>query len=626
MSLDASSAAVADAPEAGSGIRARRVAIVGAPNTGKSTLFNRLTGLRQKVANYPGVTVEKRTGMVTLGDGKQVELTDLPGVYSLDPASEDERVTYEVLHGERDDAPQPEAVLLVIDSTNLGRNLSLAAPILQLGLPLLVVLNMADELAERGGSVDPSRLSTELGTPVALVSARSGDGVEKIFEFLQDALTPPRIELPVLNSVAECRKWSAAVGAKAGYGPPAPPAWSRRLDSVFLHPLWGPAIFAVVVVAVFQTIFAGAQPLMDGVEWAIARSGEWLAAVLPESWLTSLLIEGVWGGVGAVVVFLPQILLLFLFIGILEDSGYMARAALVADRTLRSFGLQGKSFIPLLSAYACAVPAILATRTIESKRDRMATILVAPFMTCSARLPVYTLLIAAFVPEQAVLGGLLGTRAVTMIGLYALGFLAALVTARVLKSSILRSDGVPFVMELPPYRAPTLRSLLLRLWDRSKIFLRRAGTIILPVTVLLWLLASLPIVDGQPSAVEDSLAATIGKSIEPLLEPLGFNWKIGIGLVASLAAREVIVGTLATLYGMATDEPTLELQQALQGDLDLGSAVALMIFFVFALQCLSTVAVVKRETGGWTWPVIQFGYMLALAYAGAWVARVLISA
>jgi ferrous iron transport protein B len=360
---------------------------------------------------------------------------------------------------------------------------------------------------------------------------------------------------------------------------------------------------------------------MEGVLDAVNWSGRLLATTLPDSMFRSLLVDGIWKGVGSVIVFLPQILLLFLFIGILEDSGYLARAALIADRSMRRVGLQGKSFIPLLSAYACAVPAILATRTIENKRDRIATILIAPFMTCSARLPVYTLLIAAFIPEKQVLGHFLGSRAATMLGLYLLGFLAAFGTARLLKSSVLKSERTAFVLEMPPYRMPTLRSLGLRLYDRAKVFLHRAGTVILMVSVVLWALANLPMQNGKPPAIEDSIVGTVGKTVEPIIAPLGFNWKIGVGLITSLAAREVIVGTLGTLYGMDANTKSTGLQEALQKDLSIGGAVALLIFFAFAMQCMSTIAVVRRETGGWGWPAAQFAYMTTLAFLGGFIAN-----
>jgi ferrous iron transport protein B len=603
------------------------VAVVGPPNSGKSTLFNRLTGLRQKVANYPGVTVEKRTGLARLASGQPVQLVDLPGIYSLYPRSEDEQITHDVLMGASGDMPRPDAIILILDSTSLNRHLALAGPIIALGIPTLVALNMADELKARGGEMAPQALAERIGAPVALISARRGQGIEAVQEFLEGTLgVPPPVQLPVLQDVARCREWATDVGSRSGYRAPAPPRWTRRLDAAFLHPVAGPAIFALVVVAVFQSIFTAAVPLMDGIDAVIGASGAWLSATLPDSWIKDLIVDGVWAGVGSVVIFLPQILILFLFIGILEDSGYLARAAVIADRTMNKIGLQGKSFIPLLSAYACAVPAIMATRTIESKRDRIATILIAPFMTCSARLPVYTLVIAAFLPEHPLLGPF--THAAAMIGLYALGFLAAVITAWMLKSSVLRSSQrVPFMLEMPPYRLPTLQSLGLRLYDRSRIFLRRAGTVILLTTVVLWCLASVPLVDGGPPAIAESVAGSIGRAIEPVIEPLGFNWRIGIGLITSLAAREVIVGTLGTIYGMEdADEGSRSLQEALQQDLTFGGAVALLIFFAFALQCMSTVAIVRRETGGWKWPIIQFVYMLALAYIGAFVANQLLSA
>jgi len=604
----------------------RTVAIVGPPNSGKTTLFNRLTGLRQKVANFPGVTVEQHLGTAQLSQDREVDLIDLPGVYSLSARSEDEQVTRTVLAGTMAGVPRPDAVLLILDSTNLGRHLVLAAPILSLGLPTLVILNLADDLRARGGDVDTAALARQLGAPVALISAAKGEGVETVIQFLLSRVSAPApLELPVLQDVPRCRQWATRVGRHAGYQPPTPPVWTRRLDRVFLHPVAGPLIFAVVVVAVFQTIFSGARPLMEGVENLITASGGWLGSRMPAGVWKSLVIDGVWKGVGSVLVFLPQILLLFLFIGILEDSGYLARAALIADRTMARVGLQGKSFIPLLSAYACAVPAILATRTIENRRDRIATLLIAPFMTCSARLPVYTLIIAAFLPERPVAGPFLGSRAAALLGLYVLGFLAAFGTARVLKSSVLKSGPSAFVLEMPSYRWPTWQGLGLRLLDRAKIFLRRAGTVILGAAVVLWALAHLPLHDGRAPKIEQSLVGMMGRAIEPLIRPLGFNWKIGIGLVSSLAAREVIVGTLGTIYGIEGDAEPAGLQAALRHDLTPAGAVALLVFFAFAMQCTSTIAVVRRETGGWKWPAVQFGYMGALAWVGAFAAHQVVS-
>ena len=599
----------------------RVVALCGPPNVGKSTLFNQLTGLRQKVANYPGVTVEKKIGGMKLSSGEEIDLVDLPGACSLDPQSEDERIAVEVLSGRNATVAKPAAAILMLDSTNLARHLSHAPGVLELGIPTLVVLNMADELASRGGAVSAAAVAAEIGAPTATVSARRGGGMDEVRKFIEGAVVPPKpVQLPVLQDVPAVRKWAGGVAQRCGYAAPGPPQWSRRLDRIFLHPLAGPLIFLAVVLAVFQSIFTLAVPLMDGVDAAIATSGAWLGVVLPETAFKGLLIDGVWGGVGSVIVFLPQILILFLFIGILEDSGYLARAAVIADRSMRLVGLQGKSFIPLLSAYACAVPAIMAVRTIENKRDRMATLLVAPLMTCSARLPVYALLIAAFVPERPLLGPLFGTRAAVLLGLYAVGFAAAVLTAWLLKSTILRSVSTPFMLELPPYRLPTLRSLAYRLLDRSKIFLRRAGTVILATTIVLWVLAGLPRENGEPPEIADSYAGSIGKAIEPVIEPLGFNWKIGIGLITSLAAREVIIGTLGTIYGMEADEDSVELQAVLRSELSFGASIALMMFFAFALQCMSTVAIVRRETGGWKWPAVQFLYMAFLAYAAAWIA------
>ena len=619
------------------------VALVGPPNSGKTTLYNQLTGLRQKVANYPGVTVEKHLGRARLPDQREITVVDLPGVNGFSARTQDERITRDVLEGGVAGVPAPDAIVLVVDVTRLESQLMLVEPVLALKLPTLLVLNMSDELAQRGGSVDDAALAQQLGVEVVRANARAGEGVAEVQRFLarvHDAEaafmhtrerkpTPrkltngaSRADLPVVDVFVTRRGRTKVVAQQARFRPPLPSRITERLDALFLHRWLGPLVFLIVVALVFQAIFAWATPLMDGVEALVTNSGEWLAARMPATWYRSLLIDGVWAGVGSVVVFLPQILILFAFLGLLEDSGYMARAAVIADRLMYRVGLQGRAFLPLISGYACAVPAILAARTVEDERDRLATIFVVPFMTCSARLPVYALLIAAFIPERALLGPLFGTRAAVLLGLYALGAMAAVFTAYLLKGTLLRGRGAPFLMELPPYRVPTMKSVVLRLVDRSRIFLRRVGRIILLVAILLWALTQIPRVAGAAPEIEQSALAKIGHVIEPVIEPLGFDWRIGVGLVASLAAREVIVGTLGTIYGVQdASEASLELQSHLQNHLTFGGAVALLVFFAFALQCTSTIAVMRKETGGWKWPALQFSYMLALAYVGALIAN-----
>jgi ferrous iron transport protein B len=616
------------------------VAMVGPPNSGKTTLFNQLTGLRQKVANYPGVTVEKHIGRARLEGHRVVDLVDLPGVNGFSARTLDERVTRDVLEGRVEGLRSPDAVVVIVDSTRLESQLMLVEPILELEIPTLLVLNMADELESRGGRIRDDGLAESLGVRVVRTNARSGRGLDPVRGFLAEAAdrgageTRPattvtnvssRTPLPVVDAFRERRDRVRAAVGSASYRSPGPSSWSERLDRALLHRVAGPLVFLAVVVLVFQAIFTWATPFMDGVDWLIASSGEWLAPRLPAGWVRSLVIDGVWAGVGSVIIFLPQILVLFLFLGILEDSGYMARAAVIADRLMYRVGLQGKAFLPLLSGYACAIPAILAARTVEDERDRLATIFVTPFMTCSARLPVYALLIAAFIPERPILGPVLGTRAATLLGLYVLGAVVAVATAFLLKRTLLRGQSTSFVMELPPYRVPSLRSLGIRLWDRSRIFLRRAGRIIFAVAVILWVLTQFPRTPDGPPPIEQSALGQAGHVIEPAIAPLGYDWRIGVGIVSSLAAREVIVGTLGTIYGVegATEE-SLSLQENLQQQLDLGAAVGLLIFYAFALQCMSTVAVMRRETAGWKWPAIQWSYMLVLAFAGAWLANWLI--
>jgi len=605
--------------------RFRTVALVGPPNSGKTTLFNRLTGLRQKVANFPGVTVEQHLGYVRDMEGEDVTLIDLPGVYSLTPRSEDARVTVDVLHGRMPGTPRPDGIMLVLDATNLGRHLALAVPVVALGLPTLVILNMADSLHSRGGQVDPLALARELGTPVVLASASEGEGLVAITQFLCLAPNAPApAALPVLQDVPACQTWARRVSESAGYRRPLPAAWTRRLDAALLHRVWGPIIFLLVVVAVFQSIFLVGQPLSDLLQHALQKLGALVASQLPSGLMKSILLDGAWNGTAAVLVFLPQIMFLFLVIGILEDSGYLTRAAVIADRTMAKVGLNGKAFIPLLSAYACAVPAIMATRTIENKRDRLATVLIAPFMTCSARLPVYSMVIAAFVPNRHIAGSLFGSRAASMLALYVLGFVVAVITARVLKSSILKSSDTHFVLELPPYRWPTPLSLALRVLDRAKAFVLRAGTVILLVSLALAVLAHVPPHPGRSPAIQNSVVGRLGHVIEPVVAPLGLDWRIGVGLVTSVAARETIIGTLGTLYGVDPDSRGVELQQALRRELSPASAVALLILFALAMQCVSTMAVVRRETNSWRWPALQFVYMGVVAYAAAYIGHLVV--
>jgi ferrous iron transport protein B len=516
----------------------------------------------------------------------------------------------------------------------MNRQLMLAAPVFSIGLPTLVLLNMSDQLASRGGHIDTLALAKELGHPVALISASLGKGLEVIPEFLlragpqfDNGLRP--VQLPVLQSAASCRSWATQVTARTKYEQPAAALWTRRLDAVLLHRWLGPIIFLLVVLGVFQVVFMSGQPLSDWMTAVLTRAGAHAALLLPDNWMRLMLRDGLWNGVQAVIVFLPQILLLFLFIGILEDSGYLARAALIADRVMRAIGLNGKAFIPLLSAYACAVPAIMATRTIENKRERIATILVAPFMTCSARLPIYTLMIAAFIPNTHFLGGVIGLRALVMLGLYALGFLAAMITAKLLNSKVMKASAAPFILELPQYRWPTPQGLALRLYDRGMLFVKKAGTIILACTFVVWVLSVLPMHRSagalQFSALTTSFIGRLGQFIEPVLRPLGFNWKIGVGLLSSIIAREVIVGTLGTLYGVDPATHGATLQAALRHDMTLGGAIALVVFFAFAMQCTSTLAVVRRETNSWKLPALQFAYMTVVAYVAALVTNQVIT-
>jgi len=603
--------------------RTLTLAIGGNPNSGKTTLFNRLTGLRQKVANYAGATVEKKMGEFQTS-GTDVRIIDLPGTYGLTPKSEEERIAAEVILGMNREVPPPEGVFCVVDSTCLEKSLYLVLQVADTGIPAAVLLNMSDELEARGGSIDAGRLSRLLGIPVIPISATKGTNLDRV-EALIDGWPAPDgtstfCRLPVIPSLAEVaeRRGKAREIARAVLTHPLQPhPWSDKVDAIVMHKVWGPLLFAVIVMLVFQAIFSWAQPFMNAIDFAFTSLGALVKHALPSGFWGSFLADGVITGVGSVIVFLPQILIVFFFIAILENFGYLPRAAVVMDRLLNAMGLQGKSFLPLISSYACAIPGIMATRTIENKRDRLATIFVAPFMTCSARLPVYALLIGAFVPDLPVVGHFFRLRAMTLLGLYVAGFLAALLTAWALKSTILKSSGTPFFLEIPPYRIPALRTIFLLMWDRSKIFLRQAGTVILGVNILLWFLASYPKVHGQVS-VRDSYAGKIGRFIEPAIKPMGFDWKVGVGLLSAQAAREVMISTLGTIYRVQVKGEKEEgLQKALRKDMTPLSAVSLMIFFAFAMQCTSTLAVVRHETGSWKMPAIMFFYMNGVAYGAA---------
>lgn len=617
-----------------------RVALLGSPNSGKTTLFNALTGLRARVGNYPGVTVERREGDAEIG-GRRVVLIDLPGTYSLDPISPDEAIVARVLAGGVPGVDPPDALVVTADACSLPRSLLFVGQVLRLGLPACLAVTMSDELHARGGRLDEAALSAALGVPVVPVVGHRGLGLESLRGLIGRPETWSRPVLPPPAGAADRAGWADSVAARALAQPPGPERRTARVDRVVLHPVLGTLLFAAIMVTFFQLIFAWAQPAMNAIDAGIGAAQAGLRALLPAGLARDFLTDGLLAGVGSVVVFLPQILILFTVLYLLEDVGYMARAAFVVDRVMGRIGLEGRAFVALLSSYACAVPGIMATRTIPSPRSRLVTILVAPLMTCSARLPVYALLIGAFVPARAVLGPI-GLQGLVLLGLYLLGALAAVVVAGVLKRTLLRGEGLPFYLELPPYRPPPLRLLAHQVWGAASAFLRRAGTIILAASVVLWVLLAFPRSEppaGLPASaasrwqVEQSFAGRIGHAIEPAIAPLGFDWKIGVGLVASLAAREVIVATLAQIYAHS-EEDEGGLRAALRADRDPRSGAplftpatvaALLVFFVFALQCMSTLAVMRRETNSWRWPAFAFGYLLALAYGASFATHRLVS-
>ncbi len=703
----------------------RRIAILGNPNAGKSTLFNALTGMRQKVANYPGVTVEKKTGLCDLPNGRRAEVIDLPGSYSLQPASPDEMVVRDVLLGVQDDTPPPDLIVFVVDATNLDRHLYLALQVIELGRPLILALNMMDLAVVQGLRIDVPALERQLGVPVIGISAAKGAGLDVLRDLMTRDVEPStrhfrewpahlqrvidRLEqrVPRLALLPDRARRDVAVAMLLDHGEDDAlarhvsadaladahllarrldefsPGWrasdvagryeaitalvaetvnvpagarkdARReaIDRVLTHRVFGPAIFVVLMGAVFQSVFAWAQPLMDLIDWGMRYVGNVVGHAMPDGALRSLMVDGVIAGVGTTLTFVPQIAVLFLFLSLLEDSGYMARAAFIMDRVMSRVGLSGRSFIPLLSSFACAIPGIMATRSIDSRRDRFTTIMVAPFMSCSARLPVYALLIGAFVPNRWV--GFITLPGITLFAMYFLGILAAIVVAWALKRTVL-AGGLPlYVMELPPYRMPNWRSVFITVRERSLLFVRNAGTVILAITVVLWFLASYPkggeavraleaertqvaaagdTLQAQAldrriasAALEHSFAGRTGRLIEPVIAPLGFDWRIGIGLITSLAAREVMVSTMATVFNLGSGERDVQpLRKILREAVDTRTGlraytpltgVSLMVFFVLACQCMSTLAVVRRETNSWRWPI----FMLVLMNAMAWLA------
>lgn len=609
---------------------AYRLALVGSPNSGKTSLFNALTGARQKVANYPGVTVERRSGRIKTGD-VVVDVIDLPGSYSLRGRSPDEEITRDFVLGQFAGEAPPDVILCVVDATNLRHHLRLALELKAYGRPMLLALNMMDLAQRRGMEIDVEKLSQELAMPVVPTVAVRKAGIEALVQRLSldikslaesdqpsdEPWQPPSIaEFRHLHG--EARRIAQAVIVKEGMASTV----SRQLDDVLLHPLLGPVILLAVLFLMFQAVFTLAEMPMNLIDSGVVWLQEVLGRSLPAGPLRSLLLHGILAGVGSVLIFLPQISILFLLILLLEGSGYMARAAFLMDKLMAAVGLNGRAFIPLLSSFACAVPGIMATRTIDNPRDRLTTILVAPLMTCSARLPVYTLLIAAFVPNTTIFFGA-GMQGLVMFALYLTGIVFALLVAAVLKRTVTRGSSQPLLMELPSYKVPQVSQVLLGVWTRVKIFLKRAGTIILGIMIILWALASYPAPPpgATESAVTYSLAGMMGRALAPLFAPIGFNWEIMIALIPGLAAREVAVAALGTVYALSGSEDAVveSLSQVLRASWSLPTALALLAWYVFAPQCVATLVATRRETNSWQWPAFMFTYLIVLAYAAAWI-------
>ena len=611
-----------------------QVALVGSPNSGKTCVFNHLTGLRAKTGNYPGVTVGRNVG-VTKVDGVEIAVEDLPGTYSLEPISPDEQVVADLLAGNVADVGRPDAIVIVADATTLHRSIILVAQVLRQDLPCLMALSMTDELTARGGGISVDALSTALGIPVVAVVANRGVGIDTLRARLAsfDRWQRPPVLPPADNDAIDA--WGRSVLNAADYVAPQPDRRTRGIDAIVLHPLWGTVIFFAVMFCFFQVVFTIAAPLQARVGQVLGWLGGLVSDHVGNYIVRGLLGQGLIGGVGTVLQFIPQIVLLFLLIALLENVGYMARAAFLMDRVMAATGLEGRAFVAMLSSFACAIPGIMATRTLPSSRDRIATIITAPLMTCSARLPVFTLLVGLLVSPQTWWGGL-SAQGIAMFALYLCGGTSALIAASLFKSTILRSDLLPFTMELPPYRFPSARNVLITMWDSAKIFLRKAGTIILGTSLVLWVLLNLPARQAETAhmsptqatsfVMDHSYAADVGKAIGPVFKPLGFDWRINVALLGSTSAREVFVSTLGQVS--AATEPDNPHEALLTMTDDDGhqvftapTVIALMAYFVFALQCMSTVAVMRRETNSWRWPAFAWCYMFVLAWTAAFAAR-----
>lgn len=603
----------------------RTVAVVGTPNTGKSTLFNALTGLQQRVGNFPGVTVEPMVG--TLHDAhRTVRLIDLPGTYGVTPTSEDERLTIDVLRGAHPSIPRPDAVLFVMNAADPEKSLFLLSYVMELGLPVAVAATMVDEVKLHGGAFDDISLMHRLGIPILPVVGHKGLGIGDV----RDAVLDPagtRVPAPIVPATADIDArfaWARSVmdgAVRFGRRDPR----TERLDNILLHPVWGGVVFFVVMALFFQSIFTWATPLMDGIDAMMSWLQELAASSIENELARSFVTKGLLAGVGSVIVFLPQILILNLFVTFLEECGYLSRAAFIVDRAMGLFGLQGRSFIPLLGSFACAIPGIMSARIIPSYKDRMATILATPLMTCSARLPVYALLISAVIPASTI-WGFMSVQGLVLGGLYVLGAISGLLIALFLKRTFFRGGVVPFLIEFPPYRLPSLKSMGVTMVGRARDFLTTAGTVILAFSIALWILTELPRTDvpagmsdlqAQQHQLEQSFAADIGKTIQPIFAPLGFDWKVTLGILGSFAARETFVGVMGQIYAADVSESDSSLRDVLHATMPMATGLSILAFYVYALQCISTMAIMKRETGSWKWPALAFGMTFVLAYVAA---------